>query len=80
MAMEATIFTGWIYDHLLPRAEQVMVAYPLMPGSNGFRHNLLRDAQGIVGALAQVARKSPHQSLRKRPRWERHVLVSLIEY
>ncbi|HSR09011.1 MAG TPA: hypothetical protein VLM42_17845 [Bryobacteraceae bacterium] len=23
MAMEATIFTGWIYDHLLPHAEQV---------------------------------------------------------
>jgi transposase len=28
--MEATIFTGWIYDHLLPHAEQVKVAYPLM--------------------------------------------------
>jgi transposase len=23
MAMEATIFTGWIYDYLLPHAEQV---------------------------------------------------------
>ena len=30
MAMEATIFTGWIYDHLLPYAEQVKVAHPLM--------------------------------------------------
>ena len=30
MAMEATIFTGWIYDHLLPHAEQVKVAHPLM--------------------------------------------------
>src|ERR1700694_5265213 len=30
MAMEATIFTGWIYDHLLPHAEQVKVAPPLM--------------------------------------------------
>jgi len=29
-AMEATIFTGWIYDHLLPHAEQVKVAHPLM--------------------------------------------------
>jgi hypothetical protein len=28
--MEATIFTGWIYDHLLPHAEQVKVAHPLM--------------------------------------------------
>ena len=30
VAMEATIFTGWIYDHLLPRAAQVKVAHPLM--------------------------------------------------
>ena len=29
-AMEATIFTGWIYDHLLPHAAQVQVAHPLM--------------------------------------------------
>jgi transposase len=28
--MEATIFTGWIYDHLLPHAETVKVAHPLM--------------------------------------------------
>jgi transposase len=30
VAMEATIFTGWIYDHLLSHAEQVKVAHPLM--------------------------------------------------
>jgi transposase len=30
MAMEATIFTGWIYDHLRPHAEKVKVAHPLM--------------------------------------------------
>ena len=28
--MEATIFTGWIYDHLVPHAEKVKVAHPLM--------------------------------------------------
>ena len=28
--MEATIFSGWIYDHLLPQAEKVKMAYPLM--------------------------------------------------
>ena len=28
--MEATIFTGWIYDHLLPHAGKVKVAHPLM--------------------------------------------------
>src|ERR1700728_2329807 len=30
MAMEATIFTGWIYDYLLPHVENVKVAHPLM--------------------------------------------------
>jgi hypothetical protein len=30
MAMEATMFTGWIYDYLLPHAEKVKVAHPLM--------------------------------------------------
>jgi transposase len=30
VAMEATIFTGWIYDHLLPHATQVKVAHLLM--------------------------------------------------
>ena len=29
IAMEATIFTGWIYEHLLPHATQVKVAHPL---------------------------------------------------
>jgi transposase len=28
IAVEATIFTGWIYDHLLPHAEKVKVAPP----------------------------------------------------
>src|SRR6266536_4266749 len=30
VAMEATIFTGWIYDHLKPHAAEVKVAHPLM--------------------------------------------------
>jgi transposase len=30
IAIEATIFTGWIYDHLLPHAEKVKIAHPLM--------------------------------------------------
>jgi hypothetical protein len=32
--MEATIFTGWIYDHLLPHAAQVKVAHPVMLRAN----------------------------------------------
>jgi hypothetical protein len=30
VAMEATMFTGWIYDHILPHAAAVKVAHPLM--------------------------------------------------
>ncbi len=30
IAMEATIFTGWIYDHQQPHADKVKVAHPLM--------------------------------------------------
>src|SRR6202795_399198 len=30
VAMEGTIFSGWIYDHLLPHATQIKVAHPLM--------------------------------------------------
>jgi transposase len=29
-AMEATLFTGWIYDHLKPHAASLKVAHPLM--------------------------------------------------
>src|ERR1700694_449924 len=29
-AMEAPIFTSWVYDHLLPHAAAVKVAHPLM--------------------------------------------------
>jgi transposase len=29
-AMEATVFTGWIYDHLRPHAAALKVAHPLM--------------------------------------------------
>jgi transposase len=40
VAMEATIFTGWIYDHLLPHAQQVRVAHPLMlPASTGIQQS-----------------------------------------
>lgn len=29
-AMEATLFTGWVYDYLLPHAEELKVAHPEM--------------------------------------------------
>jgi transposase len=30
VAMEATIFTGWVYNHVLPHATAVKVAHPVM--------------------------------------------------
>jgi transposase len=30
VAMEATIFTGWIYDHIHPHAAHIKVAHPVM--------------------------------------------------
>src|SRR5580658_6710050 len=30
VAMEATLFTGWVYDHLRPHAAAAKVAHPLM--------------------------------------------------
>lgn len=29
-AMEATLFTGWVFDHLLPYAAELSVAHPAM--------------------------------------------------
>jgi len=31
-AMEATMFSVWIYDHLKPHAAALKVAHPLAPG------------------------------------------------
>jgi len=55
--MEATIFTGWIYDHLLPHAQQVKVAHPLM-----LRAILLRTRRVL---------KSPRDTPADRARMER---------
>ena len=34
-AMEATMFTGWIYDHLKPHAAALKVAHPALPQPAG---------------------------------------------
>jgi transposase len=53
MAMEATIFAGWIYDYLLPHAEKVKVAHPLMLRaiSAAKRKNDTIDARKIADCL-----------------------------
>src|SRR5258707_15644514 len=53
IAMEATIFTGWIYDHLLPHAEKVKVAHPVMlrAMAGAKKKNDKIDAGKIAGCL-----------------------------
>ena len=46
-AMEATVFSGWIYDHLRPHAAALKVAHPLM-------------LRAIGAASLWVSRRSPH--------------------
>jgi len=52
-AMEATMFTGWIYDHLLPHAVAVKVAHPLMLRAIAVakKKNDRLDAEKICDAL-----------------------------
>ena len=52
-AMEATLFTGWIYDFLKPRAEQLSVAHPLMMRaiSASKKKNDKVDARRLADAL-----------------------------
>jgi transposase len=52
-AIEASIFTGWVYDHLLPHAAQVKVAHPLMlrPIAAAKKKNDAIDASKIADCL-----------------------------
>src|SRR5229473_3140064 len=50
-AMEATIFTGWIYDHLLPHARQVKVAHPLLRVSRDSIVRLQKTEYALVSSL-----------------------------
>ena len=52
-AMEATRFTGWIYDHLKPHAAELKVAHPLMLRAIALakKKNDCIDAHKIVTSL-----------------------------
>jgi hypothetical protein len=52
--MEATIFTGWIYDHLLPHAEQVKVAHPLMLRAIAAAKKLTKKATDFAGLASSI--------------------------
>ena len=57
VAMEATIFTGWIYEHFLPHAAAVKVAHPVMLRAIAAakQNNDRIDAGKISDITAQVA-------------------------
>jgi hypothetical protein len=50
-AMEATMFTGWIYDHLQPHAATLKVAHPLMLRAVAKKKNYRIDASKICDCL-----------------------------
>jgi hypothetical protein len=43
-AMEATVFSGWIYDHLLPHAAALKVAHPLRAALEVTRSEVAQEA------------------------------------
>src|SRR6202795_5266726 len=53
VAMEATIFSGWIYDHLLPHVTQIKVAHPLMLRAIRDRRRTLRYRHLLVRQMVQ---------------------------
>jgi hypothetical protein len=53
-AMEATIFTSWIYDHLLPHATAVKVAHPLMLRAIAAARGSLQDAPACVAGRVGI--------------------------
>jgi len=57
--MEATVFTGWIYDHLLTHAAALKVAHPLMLGLAPHRFHPFNGPGGSV--LTLVGALIPHR-------------------
>ena len=59
--MEATIFTGWIYNHLLPHAAQVKVPHPQMlraiaaAKKKNDRMGAGKIADGLLGIVSGLA-------------------------
>ena len=75
-AMEATLFTGWVYDFLKPHAKELFVAYPAMLKAitAAKKKNDRADAEKIcdllrVDLLPQVVQSTrPGGALRALPR------------
>jgi hypothetical protein len=57
-AMEATMFTGWIYDHLKPHAAVLKVAHPLMLRSQ-YCYEIMWIWRGFHFAVTPFGRSRP---------------------
>ena len=64
VAMEATIFSGCIYDHLLPHATQIKVAHPLMLRAIAAakKKNDRIDASKLADCLMRLPSGVPHDA------------------
>ena len=69
--MEATIFTGWIYDHLLPHAAQVKVAHPVMLRAIALakKKNDRLDAAKIADTRPKLIEASPSRMHDEKRAW-----------
>jgi transposase len=59
VAMEASIFTGRVYDHLLPHAAQVKVAHPVMLRAIA----AAKKKNDRIGKIAEATEQTPPQPL-----------------
>src|SRR3984893_8584797 len=73
VGMEATIFSGWIYDHLLPHATQIKVAHPLMLRAIAAAKK--KNDRIDVGKLADCHMMPDENRDRRRTLRYRHLLV-----
>lgn len=85
-AMEATLFTGWVYDHLLPYADELFVAHPAMLKaiSTAKKKNDAADAEMIADllrcSLLPVCYMAPeeHRNLRRILRYRNFLVCEAI--
>ena len=70
--MEATIFSGWIYDHLKPHAAALKVAHPLMLRAitAAKKKNDRIDAHKIADCLLPTRASTPEKMKRRFRKWE----------
>ena len=64
-AMEATMFTGWIYHHLKPQAAALKVAHPLMLRAIVLAPNLCRETGRLTFDSPEVQLRKFRERLQK---------------